>query len=421
MLAAPALRSCLCDGALGASRVVPLFCVAFEEELREMRTGQSDLYEALANYVEEAAAAKIQSSLAPEILDIARERPPRFVARCRVSGLGSEKEAFGPDADWTQLKTAVRNGVQRATGWELELRTAWVEVTVIAFFGRDHMAIGIESPEPALGPGAASFPWSRVPRAGMHKALAGAMAMLAMEGAEEWKSGVVVDPTCGMGTLLLAAARLWPKGRELRLVGRDKQELQLERCRANFAACGLDDSDILLGNGRDPEAFRSLAEGSVDALVCDLPCGAQYKASSDTTSYSDFLGLAAQLLRPSGRCVLLSTRRTLLAKAVAPGPWRLVAAYRVGRGEGNLLESQLLALERTPDGEGRGGEVELALFPRLDEEEEHEEPLAGRRERGRSSRPRQSRRRNQRRPWPRERERMRKRMEREGGEGREGG
>lgn len=331
----------------GASRVVPLFALAFDDDLHHMRQS-SDLYGALTQFVEVEAHRKIHSVLAPAQQEVLLGRPLRFTARCRVNCIGAERIAFGSAADWTRLKSAIREGVQKATGWELVPRSCDVEANVVAFLGADHLALGVEAPEGVPANGYASFPWSSVPRPGMETQLAGAMAALAAEAADPAGGGVIVDPACGMGTLLLAAARAWPRGggRPLRLIGRDLDERQIERCCTNFVQCGLHVADVRVADSRSVDAFSDVEEGCVDAVICDLPCGAQYKASADAESYAYFLGLAARLLRRGGRCVLLSTRREMLARSIAPGPWQLLASWEVGRGEGNLREFQLVVLER---------------------------------------------------------------------------
>lgn len=332
----------------GASKVVPLFSTGFAEELRRLRASP-DLYDALSQLVEEATRDQIRSVLAPEPLAVetAGERPLRFVARCRVSRTGAERVAFGMGANWTRLKAAVRDGVAHATSWELEKRSSHAEVTVIAFFGEDHFALGVESPEAPAGQGGVLFPWSQVPRPGMEKQLAGAMAVLAGEALGP-EGGVVMDPACGMGTLLLAVARL-RASREAgvpQLHGRDMDENQLEQCHANFEACGLDLSGVRDGDALEAGSFSDIPDGGADALLCDLPCGWQYRAGADDEWYGGVLALAARKLRKGGLCVLLSTLRGMLARAVAPGPWLQKQRWPIGRGEGNLWQFQLIVLER---------------------------------------------------------------------------
>ncbi|CAE7662170.1 secG [Symbiodinium sp. CCMP2592] len=96
----------------------------------------------------------------------------------------------------------------------------------------------------------------------------------------------------------------------------------------------------------DSSAFADIADASADALICDLPSGAAHKASSDEESYMAFLRLAERILRPGGRCVLLSNRQELLSRCAQSGPWKEVCSWVMGRGEANILKFLLLVLER---------------------------------------------------------------------------
>eukprot|EP00435_Cladocopium_sp_Y103_P035663 s2196_g9.t1 len=188
-----------------------------------------------------------------------------------------------------------------------------------------------------------------------------AMAALAAEsvGASDsvTQESIVVDPTCGMGTLLIAAARVWPQvsQRRLRLVGRDMNPSQLQKLYANFYSCQLDTCDVRLGDARDGKSFSDVEDGSVDALLCDLPSGAAHKASSDWKSYTSFMQLAERIIRPHGRCVLLSERKTMLLRTISKDVWQTVASWVIGRGEGNKLEFLLIVLERRPGTAQRQG------------------------------------------------------------------
>ncbi|CAE6914344.1 secG [Symbiodinium sp. KB8] len=346
----------------GASRLVVLFGLVWGRELEELQRSEEDLHSAFARIVERAAIARLRSVLPVFMSRFAEDpddpgaNPPgrkiRFTAQCRVNYSGAEKEAFGPRADWVKLKTAVRSGLERATSWVLEPRAAAAEVNATVFFAADHVAFGVEVKELEMRP-ALPFSWSRLARPGMQTQIAGAMAAVAAEcmidaEIEGTQPSIVVDPTCGMGTLLLAAARIWPQvsQRPLRLVGRETSSSQLQKCLSNFAACCVDASDIRMGDGRDASAFADIADASADALICDLPSGAAHKASSDKESYMAFLRLAERILRPGGRCVLLSNRQQLLSRCAQSGPWKEVCSWVMGRGEANMLKFLLLVLER---------------------------------------------------------------------------
>jgi len=352
-----------CPVVHGASRLVAVFAVFAEQELTTLRMSE-DPHEALAALVEDAARLRLRKVLPSYMLLCAEDEedpganPPgrkiSFAAGCRVSQGGAEKLALGDRADWVRLKRAVRQAIQAATGWVQEPRAADAEVGLTAFFAADHITLGVEVKEvdTDLAP---AILWSHLPRPGMQTAIAGAMAALAAESVAEadpdnMDESVVVDPTCGMGTLLIAAARVWPQlcQKRLRLIGREMNPNQLKKCYSNFSSCHLDTGDLRLGDARDGRAFAEVADASVDALLCDLPSGGAHKASSDWESYTSFMKLAERIVRPHGRCVLLSERKGMLLRTISKDAWEKVASWVVGRGQVNTLEFLLVVLKRRP-------------------------------------------------------------------------
>ncbi|CAK9089609.1 unnamed protein product [Durusdinium trenchii] len=352
-----------CPVVHGASRLLAVFAVLLGKDLQKVRDAK-DPNASFASYVAHAARQNLRQSL-PAYMVLCAEKeddpganPPgrtiSFTADCRVGQGGAERLALGDRADWVRLKQGLRQGIQDAAGWVLQPRAANAEVSVWAFFAPDHVALGVEVKEVETHQAPAIL-WSRLPRPGMQTQIAGAMAALAAECVATMDGpSIVVDPTCGMGTLLLAAARVWPQvsGRPLRLVGREMNPSQLQKCYSNFSSCHLDMSDVQLKDGRDPKSFTELPDASVDALLCDLPSGAAHKASSDLESYSSFLRLAERIVRPGGRCVLLSERKEMLTRRISSSSWQTVASWVIGRGEGNTLEFLLIALERVTESDG---------------------------------------------------------------------
>jgi len=277
---------------------------------------------------------------------------------CRPNGRDAERRLLGSAIPLHRLEAALRRGIQKAAkpGPQAHGR----DMRVTAFLAQDSLALGLEleeetrasapAPSGAGGSvgGACRFQWGVVPYIGMETQLAGAMAALAAEGWSPQASGaLVIDPACGTGTLLLAAARLWPGVCAPRVVGRDVRKDAIGTCRSNVKAVGLDATNIEVGDARE---LLNVGDGEAAAVICDLPCGRRHRAGADASLYDGLLTEAARVLRPGGRCVLLSTRREMLGMAAAAGPWRLVLAWPVGRGRGGLRESQLLVLERERSG-----------------------------------------------------------------------
>lgn len=116
----------------------------------------------------------------------------------------------------------------------------------------------------------------------------------------------LLDPFCGSGTILMEAAELLP-GAEL--WGSDWSERAVAGARANLEGAGLGNRCRLQAGDA-----RSLAElyppASCDALVTNPPYGARLgRGIAFPSFYRDFLGQAAEVLRPGGRLVVLVRKR----------------------------------------------------------------------------------------------------------------
>jgi len=220
-----------------ASQVVLMFNFAFGKELKSLRLGSaSEVYDALAQHVERAVRDDL-----PSVLQLAHRgiKPRGVAAVCRVNGSKAELECFGLTTDVNELDSAINRGVKRGTE-SFDFVTSGPKATIVAFVGRDHLALGVQ----VLKPREASetgirFAWRDVPRFGMELQLAGAMGVLAAECCSKAGGGVIVDPTCGCGTTLLAAARCW-RGEYPRVIGCDTDPQKVEWCSNNFTALGLE-------------------------------------------------------------------------------------------------------------------------------------------------------------------------------------
>jgi type I restriction enzyme M protein len=122
----------------------------------------------------------------------------------------------------------------------------------------------------------------------------------------------VYDPTCGAGSLLLAAARALPdavrEGR-LRVVGQDLDPFCAQMARVSLALAGVP-AEIHVGNTLDPR--ESDWEARYDVVLANPPFGAWRDeapplAVPKTSSEMLFLQYACRVVAPGGRIALISS------------------------------------------------------------------------------------------------------------------
>ena len=121
-----------------------------------------------------------------------------------------------------------------------------------------------------------------------------------------------VNFACGSGTLLVERLRLGPAALAL---GIDVSEEAVECARRNIEAAGYEGVVELVE--RDL-AEVDLPDGSVDAVVGDLPYGMLSGADDDLAElYSAAVERAARVTVPAGRLVVITARRRLFERALA--------------------------------------------------------------------------------------------------------
>lgn len=126
-------------------------------------------------------------------------------------------------------------------------------------------------------------------------------------------AGLLLDPFCGSGTILLEAGELWPA---LRLEGWDWNAHAAEGARANLAAAGLADrARIHAADSADfAEAYRP---GEVAAIVTNPPFGRKLGRSIHFPGfYRRLFENAAAVLPPGGRLVVLADRTGALRRGL---------------------------------------------------------------------------------------------------------
>lgn len=105
---------------------------------------------------------------------------------------------------------------------------------------------------------------------------------------------IICDPFCGTGGVLLEA-----KLCGMKIIGSDMDQMMIDGCRKN-----LPDADLF----RADATKLPLADDSVDAVVTDLPYGHSVciMAESMNQLYSDSLQEIRRILKPGGRCVIVT-------------------------------------------------------------------------------------------------------------------
>ncbi|XP_058539122.1 THUMP domain-containing protein 2 isoform X3 [Neofelis nebulosa] len=128
--------------------------------------------------------------------------------------------------------------------------------------------------------------------AGLRSTIAWALASLA----EIQAGAFVLDPMCGLGTILLEAAKEWP---DVYYVGADVSDSQLLGACDNLKAAGLKNKIELL---QVSVIDLPLPSESVDIIISDIPFGKKFKLGEDIKS---ILQEMERVLHVGGAIVLL--------------------------------------------------------------------------------------------------------------------
>ncbi|NXM67638.1 THUM2 protein, partial [Serilophus lunatus] len=204
-----------------------------------------------------------------------------FRVSCRCSG------AIAKLLTSQEVGRAVGTALGRQCGWRADLRDPDLEIFV--HLNDIHSVVGI--------------PLFRLPlanreyikRAGLRSTVAWAMASLA----EISAGAFVLDPMCGLGTILLEAAKEWP---EACYWGADLSDSQLEGADVNIRTAGLMDKIELF---KASVKALPLPSESFDTVISDIPFGKKFKITNDARLLPDILQEMERVLRVGGTLVLL--------------------------------------------------------------------------------------------------------------------
>ncbi|NXA26274.1 THUM2 protein, partial [Ibidorhyncha struthersii] len=204
-----------------------------------------------------------------------------FRVSCRCSG------AIAKMLPSQEIGRAVGIALMKQCGWRADLRDPDLEIFV--HLNDIHTVVGI----PLFRLPLANREYIKT--AGLRSTIAWAMASLA----EISAGAFVLDPMCGLGTILLEAAKEWP---EAYYWGADISDSQLEGADVNIRTAGLMDKIELL---KASVKALPLPSESFDAVISDIPFGKKFKITKDIQLLPDILQEMERVLRVGGTIVLL--------------------------------------------------------------------------------------------------------------------
>ncbi|XP_020042652.2 U6 snRNA (guanine-N(2))-methyltransferase THUMPD2 [Castor canadensis] len=201
-----------------------------------------------------------------------------FRVSCRCSG------TIGKVFTAQEVGKIIGIALMKQFGWKADLRKPNLEIFI--HLNDVYSVVGI----PVFRVPLASRNY--IQTAGLRSTIAWAMASLA-----EIKAGAfVLDPMCGLGTILLEAAKEWPDAYYL---GADVNDLQLLGACDNLEAAGLRDKIELL---KVSIIDLPLPSECVDTIISDIPFGKKFRLGKDIKS---ILQAMERVLHVGGTIVLL--------------------------------------------------------------------------------------------------------------------
>ncbi|XP_067883550.1 THUMP domain-containing protein 2 isoform X2 [Heterodontus francisci] len=235
--------------------------------LNESQTGQHGLHSVIQESCQNNTP--IQTTASPNELLNPKSRGAASCMHFRVSCRCSGKIAKAFTSQ--ELGRAIGVALGRQMGWKAELRNPMMEVYI--HLSDIHCVVGI----PIVRLPLASRDY--IKSAGLRSTVAWAMAYLA-----DIKAGsFVLDPMCGLGTILLEAAKEWPNAY---YHGIDNTASQLQVASANVCFAKLTSRIDLT---RASVTGLPLLTESIDVVICDIPFGKKFKISQDTKTIMPYI------------------------------------------------------------------------------------------------------------------------------------
>ncbi|XP_075935523.1 U6 snRNA (guanine-N(2))-methyltransferase THUMPD2 [Anarhichas minor] len=245
-----------------------------ERSCREM----DDMTEDKVEHVKPTAGRPQPSRTEPD-----PSAPDRLSFRVSCKCTGSLSRYFSSQ----EVSRVIGGGLSRLLGWKADLKNPQLEVNVS--LSDDHFLLG--------------FPLTRLPLAnrsymkttGLRSTVAWAMASLA----HIQPGSCVVDPMCGVGTILIEAAQ---EHQAACFLGLDIDDGQLQKANDNVEFAELPNIQLLKASSM----MLPLPSTSVDAVVCDLPFGRKFGTKTNMAANLPLiLTEMERVLRIGGTLVLL--------------------------------------------------------------------------------------------------------------------
>jgi len=191
-----------------------------------------------------------------------------------------------------EIKAALATAIGRAHGWSYQPDDRAADLNVRVFLDHEAATVGVRLGKTALHDRA----YQRVHLPG---AIKPPVAAELVRLSRATPGMVVLDPCCGSGTILIEAAL-----QGFAVCGGDSSPEAVAAAQTNSAAAVID-API---RQWDAQALP-LADGLIDAVICNLPWGRQVEIGGGSRSafYQRVFAEMRRVLAPTGRIVLLTT------------------------------------------------------------------------------------------------------------------